>query len=248
MKGERAEAVAQWYLRLNGFMSISGYVIHLDDTEPRRTDNGEEVIQRTEADIVAVRFPFSSEIVAQRSMVDDDWVTQAQSSRAGSKVLFVLAEVKTSVCQMNGPWTNKTSRNMQRVIRRMGFAECVDEIDEVAESLYTSGRWEGRRAIVQYVCFGTRRSNEIEKTHPEVFQITWSDIGRFLESRHGSFPEKMPGGGIQQQWPSFGRKFADWFSKKKRGLPDYKDDNSGDAVLRYIHNSETIRRMFVSIG
>jgi hypothetical protein len=88
---------------------------------------------------------------------------------------------------------------------------------------------------VQYVCFGGRRSNEIIKTHPGVVQITWSDIGRFLESRHSSFPEKMPGGGIQQQWPSFGKKFADWFSKKQKGLDGYKYDNSGDVVLRYIH-------------
>ncbi len=235
-KGERAEAVAQWYLRLNGFMSISGYVIHIDQAEPHTTRNGDQVIQRTEADIVAVRFPFSTEVIAGRIMEDDSWIIQSSSSANHEKVLFVLAEVKSSECRLNGPWTNKNSRNMQRLIRRMGFAHSPDEIDKIADSIYRLGRWKGEHSILQYVCFGSQKSPQICDSHPQVVQITWADVGRFLERRHASFPEKMPGGGIQKQWPYFGKKFANWFYQNQRVLSNYPQNDPGEFVANFIQN------------
>jgi len=68
-----------------------------------------------------------------------------------------------------------------------------------------------------------------------VIQITWTDIGRFLEQRHASFPEKMPGGGIQKQWPPFGKAFAEWFDKKHRGLTGYIKEKPSDVIGRYIY-------------
>ena len=236
-KGERAEAVAQWYLRLNEFMSISGYVIHIDQAEPHTNRNGNQVIQRTEADIVAVRFPFITEVIAGRVMEDDSWITQSSSNVKHKKVLFVLAEVKSSECRLNGPWTNKTSRNMQRLIRRMGFSHSLNEIDNIAESIYHLGRWEGENVILQCVCFGSQKSTQICNSHPEVVQITWADVGHFLEHRHVLFPEKIPGGGIQKQWPYFGKKFANWFYKKQRGLSVCPQNDPGEFVAKFIQNN-----------
>ncbi len=45
--GSRAEEVAAWYFRLNGFFAIPGFVVHPD----RRQRHA-----RTEADLIAVRF------------------------------------------------------------------------------------------------------------------------------------------------------------------------------------------------
>jgi len=59
-KGERAEQVANWYFRLNGFLSIPGFIVHPDIQRP---------YPRTEADLIAVRFPYSKEKIASRDAV-----------------------------------------------------------------------------------------------------------------------------------------------------------------------------------
>ena len=103
-RGKRAEEVASWYFRLNGFLSIPGFVVHPD------------VVRRnpmTEADLIAVRFPYSQELIAGRVMVDDPRLTNLGSD---SQVLFRLVEVKTDLCNINGPWSNERDGNMQRVI------------------------------------------------------------------------------------------------------------------------------------
>ncbi len=45
------EKVAYWYFRLNGFLQIENFVIH----SKRRSS------QRTDADLLAVRFPYRAE-------------------------------------------------------------------------------------------------------------------------------------------------------------------------------------------
>ena len=59
------EKVAYWYFRLNGFFQIENFVVH-------PTGRG---AQRTDADLLAVRFPFRAERLIDDSndiMADDD--------------------------------------------------------------------------------------------------------------------------------------------------------------------------------
>ena len=39
---------------------------------------------------------------------------------------------------MNGPWTDKNAQNMQRVIRRLGFATSEDNVESAAKALYNT--------------------------------------------------------------------------------------------------------------
>jgi len=48
-----SEQLAYWYLRLNGFLSISNFVVH--------PDTGGQ--QRTDVDILGVRFPYRAELL-----------------------------------------------------------------------------------------------------------------------------------------------------------------------------------------
>lgn len=48
------EKVAYWYFRLNGFFQIENFVVH-----PERRGS-----QRTDADLLAVRFPIIATIIA----------------------------------------------------------------------------------------------------------------------------------------------------------------------------------------
>jgi len=56
-----AEELAYWYFRLNGFLNIPNFVIH--------PDTGSE--QRTDVDLLGVRFPYRSELLLN-SMRDDE--------------------------------------------------------------------------------------------------------------------------------------------------------------------------------
>ena len=38
--GQRAEEVASWYFRLNGFLSLPGFVVHLDQDKAEFGEDG----------------------------------------------------------------------------------------------------------------------------------------------------------------------------------------------------------------
>lgn len=216
-RGDRAEAVASWYLRVNGFMAIPGFIVHLDHrTSLRRDQEGKPITARTEADFVAVRFPYSKEIVNKNTLIDDPKVVHNLLGSRKLLPLFVLAEVKASRCRMNGPWTNYGEKNMQRVLRRMGFTNSEDTIEAAAEALYGPARWEGDDAIVQYICFGSEASHVLCEKHANLVQITWNQIGAFLFKRHKNHPEKTPSGFVHSQWPEFGKTFGEWFVHRNR--------------------------------
>lgn len=214
-RGDRAEDVASWFFRLNGFMSIPSFIVHLDSSQARYSAEGEPIPARTEADLIAVRFPYSRERIAGREMKDYVPLVSRANTGGRAKPLFVLVEVKASLCKMNGPWTNASARNMQRVIRRLGFTPDEDRINEIADSLYSSARWEGNSTIVQYVCVGAQKDPDLYATHDGLLQIDWDEIGGFLFDRFNDFPEKLPDGKVHEQWPTFGKSYGRWFSRQR---------------------------------
>jgi hypothetical protein len=51
--GIKTEKLVYWYLRLNGFLTIENFVVHPDQSREQRTD----------VDIIGVRFPFRAELL-----------------------------------------------------------------------------------------------------------------------------------------------------------------------------------------
>lgn len=100
-----SEALGYWFLRLNGFLSIPNFVVH-PDTGSR---------QGTDVDVLGVRFAYRKEN-RQRPMKDFDWFR-----RHRDKAFVALAEVKTGICRLNGPWTAPEQENMQRVLSVLGM-------------------------------------------------------------------------------------------------------------------------------
>jgi len=201
-RGERAEHVANWYFRLNGFLSIPGFVVHPDEQRPHPL---------TEADLIAVRFPYSEEWISDRKMVDDVLLTNFASM---TKTLFVLVEVKASLCNINGPWSKRGLGNMQRVIRRIGFSD-PSRVEQIAEDMYSHLRWEDETTVLQYVAVGKRLNDGHQRTYPRLRQVVWDQIADFLFDRFEHFPEKLPANGrkVHQQWPDFGKAFGNHFRK-----------------------------------
>ena len=103
------EKVAYWYLRLNGFLQIEDFYVHPPGRHGARTD----------ADLLAVRFPHRAERLFDNpdDTMQDDFAGLALS---GDQIDVVIAEVKAGRCALNGPWTNPDRQNVHRVLAAIG--------------------------------------------------------------------------------------------------------------------------------
>jgi hypothetical protein len=87
------ENVAYWYFRLSGCLQIENFVVHSSGRGGQRTD----------ADLLAVRFPYRAEFLFDQTgpMADD----VAALSLSRDMIDAAIAEVKTNQpCTLNGPW------------------------------------------------------------------------------------------------------------------------------------------------
>lgn len=217
--GRRAEEVAQWYFRLNGFLMIPSFVLHPDCEKPHAL---------TDVDILGVRFPHSSERIDNRTMADDDRLLRLAPQ---GQTLFVMVESKsTEGCKLNGAWKQPQRGNMQRAIRRLGFT-AESSVETIAQSMYRSLRWKDDSHVLQYICIGRVSSPDYRRTYPDLVQLTWDEIASFLFSRFKAFPEKLPTGEtVHQQWPRFGK----WFGSRVGSMHSPSDAQT--AVKKYIEN------------
>ena len=77
---EKPEKLAYWFLRLNGCTTIENFVIHPDDAGSQRTD----------VDILGVRFPHRAELLTSEKPMHDHPAFTATPHR----IQIVLTEVK----------------------------------------------------------------------------------------------------------------------------------------------------------
>lgn len=245
--GLRAEEVAEWYFRLNGFFLIPGFIVHPD--EMRNTP-------RTEADLLGIRLKHSKESLwrpnkhvhfrtgTNRADMNDDRVfTQASQVGSKRKHLVAMVEVKASKCSINGPWSHEGKElqgpgknNMERALSRVGFGN-DDEISNASISMYQELRYEGSEFIVQYFAIGQYRSDELKLKYPKLIQITFDDIGKFLRWRFNGFPEKIPEKASITLWPGFGSKFTNWFQRNGYTVSP-SDEKCQRAIKNYIKFGE----------
>jgi hypothetical protein len=177
-----SEKLAYWYLRLNGFLTTVNFVLHPDTGTNQRTD----------VDILGVRFPYRRELIL-KPMIDD-----APFTRIRDVPFVVIAEVKRGLCALNGPWTDPDEENMHSLLRAIGIVP-KSEIKSVAEALYSAGHYSGNRVLVSLFCFGSEPNADLQQRYPSVPQRLWSDVLAFIFDRfmnyraqkasHGSWDE-----------------------------------------------------------
>jgi hypothetical protein len=162
------ERLAYWYFRLNGFLTTENFIIH--------PDTGSD--QRTDADLIAVRFLHRAENLVQ-PMEDDPRVA---SCRTLANV--IIAEVKTGPCALNGPWTRPETGNMWRALRAIG---CVpeDAIDLACDLLLRKGYWSD--ATVTIRLFGLGESMNPDLPIPATQQLTWGEVIAFCIQRFKAY-------------------------------------------------------------
>lgn len=187
------EKVAYWYFRLNGFLQIENFVVH-----PVRRGG-----QRTDADLLGVRFPFRAERMfddANDVMVDDEQRLGLSRDRTD----VVIPEVKTNQpCTLNGPWTCAGRENVHRVLAAIG---CLppDHIEQAASDIYRAGIHVSKFGLrIRLVAVGRERNEELSATYPEVAQLTWPEMLAFIWDRLHRYRQQKT---QVDQWDAQGRR------------------------------------------
>jgi hypothetical protein len=187
------EQLTLWFLRLNGYFCVPNFVIH-----PSAPGS-----QRTDADILAVRFPHCLEVAGAPMPQDQGFVVPG-------RIDFLIAEVKAGECRLNGPWVDPGKRNIQYVLRWMGFLASEDDLDVVSQALYERKRWEDPQRLysVRMAAFGEHRSARLGMR--TVLQRTHLESVTFIIDRFQRFDTEKAD---HRQWDDFVRQLFDMASK-----------------------------------
>jgi len=186
------ERLAYWYFRLNGFMTVENFLIH--------PEFGSNI--RTDADLLATRFKHRTENV-DRPMADDSRIVECDTFAN-----IIIAEIKTGNCALNGPWTEPSRQNMERVLRSIG---CVTakEVDAAASALYRGGKWASECATIRLFAVGDSRDESLDIDPSQ--QLEWSSIIDFCVGRFKEYKRQKSSNG---QWA------ADGIHLRRLGLRD----------------------------
>ena len=181
------ERLAYWYFRLNGFLTTENFIVHPDTGTNQRTD----------ADLFAVRFANRVENM-ERPMVDDPKVASCATFAN-----VIIAEIKTSQCALNGPWTHPEKMNMHRILKSIG---CVPNtaIGQAADSLYASGSWQDSNTTIRVFAVGETINNTLAVATAQ--QLTWAAIIKFVVERFKTYRREKSSVG---QWTTDGLRLKD---------------------------------------
>ncbi len=197
--GLKPDKVAYWYFRLNGFLQIENFVVH----------PGGRGGQRTDADLLGVRFPHRAEFLIDHPdhpMKDDE----VSLSLTQDVIDVVIAEITTSPCKLNGPWTNPDKKNVHRVLAAVGCFQ-QEQIDSAATALYRCGHYEEDSLRVRLIAIGRERVDDLgalgdSTRYADVVQITWAQILDFIWSRFDTYRRQKR---QVDQWDMCGKKLKE---------------------------------------
>lgn len=183
------ERLAYWYLRLNGFLTTENFVVHPDIGSDQRTD----------ADLLAVRFRHRAENL-QTPMEDDPRVCDADAL-----VNVIIGEVKRGVCALNGPWTRQADKNIHRVLAAIGCLPKA-EIADAADGLYARGEYVNSLVSIRLMAFGDEKGD----LTPAVPQVLFDQMIAFMWKRFKQYKEQKRSVG---SWSVDGRTLRDAFDR-----------------------------------
>jgi hypothetical protein len=170
-----AEEFAYWYLRLNGFFPIADFVLH---------------IQGGDTDTVALRAPFTEELVKGSKLEEDSLLKKLIGECGlGLDQLFVgvIAEVKSGKNPVNRTevYEKFSEENLEYNLRRLGLIEKQD-VSTIANKLAKS-KWvlyAKGPAVVHKILFA--RSWQFKPRMDDMFSFISLERAReFIEKRMG---------------------------------------------------------------
>jgi hypothetical protein len=186
------ETLALWYLRLNGFFTIPSYIVH-----PGRSGGA-----LTDVDVAGVRLPH------RREFPPGEGGDDAELASIGRTLpLVVLLEVKTSLCNLNGPWVGPNPETVQQLVGDLGLVP-VEFAAAAASSLRESGFYSDSLLAIQIACLGRETNTILGSRYPDLPQRTWNDVGRFIFARFRQYRRRKTD---NRHWDEVGRALWDHF-------------------------------------
>src|SRR5581483_10639974 len=135
------------YLRLNGYFTVPGFVVHAGDD--RKRISREQVGNYTEVDVLAVRMPNSLEL-APMEITNHELLLDGAGPTAGL-IDVVIAEVKSGNDSKPNPvWCKGTLYPIEYLVRFVGL-HAADEIGCVAKALASEYCYEDKRCRIRYI-------------------------------------------------------------------------------------------------
>jgi len=172
--GQRAEIVASWYLRFNGYFPLTAFILH--DAGATKQPGG----QLTDADILAIRLPHTQEII-RGSQGDIEVTTDCQLDVRQGLTDFVIADVSSQECKFN--WIDKSSQTvntdfLEYCLRRFGYWS-PDAVPEISKKLSTDQAFadDPNQVRVRLLSFGVKPSAGF----PHIQQITFESVFEYMK-------------------------------------------------------------------
>lgn len=166
----KPDRLAYWYFRLNGFLTSQNYIIHREDGS-----------ERTEIDVLGVRFPYKAEELEITGIQFVEMVDEPMFKDI-NKIHLIISEVKKGRCCLNPSLTAAHNQNMERVLEIIGVFEKKD-IEEVARKLYVDGFYENKTYFLSLICIGESKNYTFKRKYLKLKQITWCEILEFIYDR-----------------------------------------------------------------
>lgn len=182
----KPEEIAYWFFRLNGCLTIVNLVIHPDLEEVFQG-----MRQRTDVDILAVRFPYRCEL----GMKDYGIIF------SNDKIDIIIAEVKSGRCNLNGPWVSSERKNMQRVLKFIGALE-ENKIEKAAKAIYNEGKYCDEKYCIKLLMVGKEKNKHLQNKYPAITQIFFDEILGFIWERFNTYKLVKSS---HPQWDSTGK-------------------------------------------
>lgn len=166
-----AEELAYWYLRLNGFFLIENFVIHREGREAG------QIGDRSDADLLAVRFPNVIEKLGEDELKCDTDFLFKEFSRG--KVVGIIVEVKSGE-----NWDRlrifEDENRMRYALRRFGFLT-AKRIEELASGKNWRTKDYGEYQVGKLLVHDLRELDD--KYQKEAVSIKLSVIRNFIGKR-----------------------------------------------------------------
>ncbi|NOT39229.1 MAG: hypothetical protein HOP13_01925 [Alphaproteobacteria bacterium] len=179
-----SEALALWYLRLNGCLCIPNFIVHPDFGSNPYSD----------IDTIGIRFPYRAEL-SENPMPDDQ-------PFASMKVPYlVLAEVKRGGTKVNATWLDNASLTLDRTIRSVGIV-LPGDVPKIADILRKRGGYSDQRIEIAIVSFGSKANSGLQTHLPQLVQKSWDEVIKFVFNRFSAYDDQKSD---VSQWDQDGR-------------------------------------------
>lgn len=184
MAANRVESLVYWYLRFNGYLTVTNFTVHPDHKKD----------PETEADILAVRFRYSKE--EPKGYVFD----RDPGLVIETPIDFIVGEVKSSRCMINeNSWGNPILPHFQYAIEWMGFENDPNIINAIAQELHAQGAWCEEGISIRVAAFGSEHNSDLEKRYPRILQVCHAHMVEFIYNRLTTHCHKLH----RENWDSF---------------------------------------------